>query len=169
MTKITSQDLSSLMDLFEQSEWVTLHLQTDESEIYLSKDPNRKKGMTSAFNEAQATAPVPVIEKTTDTHSESSPEPDNNASETPIEEGHIVRAPSLGTFYRSPKPGASPYIELGDNVTSDSEICLIEVMKLFTTMQAGTSGKIIKIFVNDGELVEHNQPLFLIKTDESSS
>jgi acetyl-CoA carboxylase biotin carboxyl carrier protein len=74
-----------------------------------------------------------------------------------------VRAPNLGTFYRAPKPGAEPYVSVGQKVEADTELCLIEVMKLFTNVLAGVAGTVQQILVEDTELVEYDQPLFLIE------
>ena len=74
-----------------------------------------------------------------------------------------VKAPNLGTFYRAPKPGAASYVELGQSVTAEMEICLIEVMKLFTSVRAGTAGVIREICVDDAEMVEYGQTLFYIE------
>ena len=74
-----------------------------------------------------------------------------------------VRAPNLGTFYRSPKPGVPPYVTVGQPVAADTEVCLIEVMKLFTSVLAGVEGAVRKVLVEDSELVEYGQPLFLIE------
>jgi acetyl-CoA carboxylase biotin carboxyl carrier protein len=73
-----------------------------------------------------------------------------------------VTAPNLGTFYRAPKPGAAPYVETGQKVRADTEVCLIEVMKLFTAVRAGTSGVIRQICVADGQMVEYGQTLLYI-------
>ena len=74
-----------------------------------------------------------------------------------------VTAPNLGTFYRSPKPGAAPFVEIGQMVTENTEICLLEVMKLFTAVQAGVAGKGVQVCVNDADMVEHGQPLFYVE------
>jgi biotin carboxyl carrier protein len=73
------------------------------------------------------------------------------------------QGPNLGIFYRSPKPGAPPYVELGAEVDEETEICLIEVMKLFTPVHAGLRGTVRHICVEDGEMVDHDQPLFYIE------
>ena len=74
-----------------------------------------------------------------------------------------VTAPNLGTFYRAPKPGAEPYVQVGQAVGVDTEICLLEVMKLFTAVRAGVAGVVRRICVNDAEMVEHGQPLFYVE------
>ena len=76
-----------------------------------------------------------------------------------------MNAPSLGTFYRSPKPGAAPFTQIGELVEPETELCLIEVMKLFTTLRAGVKGRLVSILVEDGLMVEHDQPLFVIEVD----
>ncbi|MGB0213780.1 acetyl-CoA carboxylase biotin carboxyl carrier protein, partial [Algiphilus sp.] len=74
----------------------------------------------------------------------------------------VVHAPNLGTFYRAPKPGAAPYVEVGQRVEADTEVCLIEVMKLFTPVVAGVAGTVQRVLVEDGDMVEHDQALFHI-------
>jgi acetyl-CoA carboxylase biotin carboxyl carrier protein len=76
-----------------------------------------------------------------------------------------VRAPTLGTFYRAPKPGAAPYVKVGQHVDPTTELCLIEVMKLFTSVLARVSGVVREVLVGDTELVEFDQALFLIEPD----
>ncbi|MFD2578913.1 acetyl-CoA carboxylase biotin carboxyl carrier protein [Novosphingobium colocasiae] len=73
--------------------------------------------------------------------------------------------PNLGTFYRAPKPGAANYVEVGSKVKAGDELCLIEVMKLFTALTAETSGTIHSVLVDDGEMVEGGQPLFALVRD----
>lgn len=77
-----------------------------------------------------------------------------------------IRAPSLGTFYLAPKPGAPSFVEVGQQIHTTTEICLIEVMKLFTTVRAGVNGTVRRALVGDGEMVEFDQALFLIEPAE---
>lgn len=74
-----------------------------------------------------------------------------------------VRAPMVGTFYRAPSPGEAPFVEEGDNVERGTALCLIEVMKLFTTLEATVAGRVSEIVVDDATLVEYGQALFLIE------
>lgn len=76
---------------------------------------------------------------------------------------HIVRAPCLGTFYRSPSPNELPFVEPDSVVELDDPLCLIEVMKLYNTIGAPIGGRIRRVFVEDASLVEFDQPLFLIE------
>ena len=74
-----------------------------------------------------------------------------------------VVAPNLGTFYRAPKPGAPPFVNVGQTVTPETEMCLLEVMKLFTTVTAGAGGVVRRICVQDAEMVEFGETLFYIE------
>lgn len=74
-----------------------------------------------------------------------------------------VCAPMLGTFYRAQSPGEPPFVEVGTTVEADDAIGLIEIMKLFTPIIAGVSGRVVKILVENATLVEHGQPLVLIQ------
>ena len=72
----------------------------------------------------------------------------------------VVTSPMLGTFYRAPAPGEPPFVEVGSVVDEDTTVCIIEVMKLFTTLKAERRGRITRVSVEDGELVEYGQVLF---------
>lgn len=74
-----------------------------------------------------------------------------------------VRAPMVGTFYRTPDPQAPPYVEVGDNVKPGDPLGLIEVMKLYTTIEAEVAGRIAEIAVETATMVEHDQVLFVIE------
>lgn len=78
---------------------------------------------------------------------------------------HIVTAPNLGTFYRAPKPGSASYVEIGGAVGIGDELCLIEVMKLFTAVRADTAGRLHAVLAEDGSMVEAGQPLFALVSE----
>jgi acetyl-CoA carboxylase biotin carboxyl carrier protein len=77
--------------------------------------------------------------------------------------GTMVTAPMVGTFYRAPSPGAPPFVESGAQVKEGDALCLIEVMKLFTTIYAPCSGRVADVGADNGELVEYGQMLFVIE------
>jgi acetyl-CoA carboxylase biotin carboxyl carrier protein len=81
-----------------------------------------------------------------------------------VPEGMIgIKSPMVGSFYRSPEPGAPPFVEIGSVVNPDSVVCIIEVMKLMNSLPAGINGTIAEILVSDGDPVEYGQVLVLIK------
>jgi len=75
-----------------------------------------------------------------------------------------VKAPMVGTFYRSPSPGAPPYVEIGQTIEPGQVICIIEAMKLMNEIKAEVKGKILEILVENAEPVEFGQPMFLIES-----
>lgn len=79
----------------------------------------------------------------------------------------MISAPLVGTFYRSPSPQSDFYIELNDEVEKGQVLCIIEAMKVMNEIHADTSGKIVRILVEHGEMVEYGQPLFEIAPKES--
>lgn len=78
------------------------------------------------------------------------------------EAGHIVKAPMVGSFYRSPSPGAKAFVELGQSVNAGDTLCIIEAMKLLNEIETDVSGVVKKILVENGQPVEYGQPLFII-------
>jgi len=85
------------------------------------------------------------------------------AGEAPAEpEGHIVKSPMVGTFYRSSAPGSKPFVEIGQNINAGETLCIIEAMKLLNEIEADQSGVVKKVLVENGQPVEYGQPLFII-------
>jgi acetyl-CoA carboxylase biotin carboxyl carrier protein len=88
--------------------------------------------------------------------------PAPGAEPEPGQEGHVVKAPMVGTFYRSPSPDAKPFIEVGQAVKEGDTICIIEAMKLMNEIEADASGVVKAILVENGQPVEYGQPLFIL-------
>ena len=156
MSDITPRDIEALLETFEVSNWSEMKLKVDGLELFLSKSPGARPSIgvgEIAAAPLSATAPAPPA---TASAPKQGAAPDHWIA---------VRAPNLGTFYRSPKPGAPPYVAPGQTVEPMTELCAIEVMKLFTSVFAGVSGIVRRVLVEDSELVEFNQPLFLIEPD----
>lgn len=164
MGKTFAQDVEALIEIFDRSDWDELHVEVDGLKIDLSKRGVPTQAVTlapAAAPPAAATvAPAAVAAPAAAAHGGAAA----SAGSAHVPEGWVaVRAPNLGTFYRQPKPGAPPYVEIGQEVRPDTELCLIEVMKLFTSVTAGVRGVVRKLCVEDAEMVEYNQVLFLIE------
>lgn len=78
---------------------------------------------------------------------------------------HKIVSPMVGTFYSAPEPGKPPYVQAGDKVSTNKVVCIVEAMKLFNEIEAEVNGEIVKVLVQDGQLVEYGQPLFLVKPE----
>ncbi len=167
MSDIKPQDIEALLETFEASSWGELRVKVDGLELFVSKTPGARAvlGATESATSVAPASPAPAAHGPATHVSSGAVDGTETAS---MAEGLIaVCAPNLGTFYRAPKPGAAPYVEVGQRVDSTTELCLIEVMKLFTSVHAGVTGVVRRVLVEDAELVEFDQPLFLIEADGS--
>jgi len=80
-----------------------------------------------------------------------------------IPEGNLVRSPMVGTFYRSPSPGSKAFVEEGQEVKSGDTLCIIEAMKILNQIESEKAGRVTRVWVENGQPVEYNQPLFVIE------
>jgi len=85
------------------------------------------------------------------------------AGEDAVPEGELVRAPMVGTYYASPSPDAEAFVSLGQRISEGETMCIIEAMKMFNQIEAETSGTVVAILVENGQPVEFDQPLFVIR------
>lgn len=152
MSTISTRDIEALMAQFCRAGWQEMHLRVGSTELFLSADG-------SARSTVGARSSVPAVAAT---NAALAAPPSPSKQDTPAG-WFTVLAPSLGSFYRAPKPGAPAFADIGAHVTADSDLGVIEVLNLFTTFRAGVAGTVREVYVQDGELVEFEQPLFLIE------
>ena len=136
--------LKKLIDLVQESGISELEVTEGEEKVKIVKSG----GPTVAYP-ASTSASAPVL----------APAP--VATPAPIP-GHVVKSPMVGTFYRSPSPGAKPFVEVGDAVKSGDTICIIEAMKLLNEIECDKDGVIKAILVENGQPVEYGEPLVII-------
>ena len=157
----TKDDIRALVRLFEQSNWDDMRIETSDLKLVISKNLNAP-GLTVAENTPRSDSPT--VSKTEPEIIEAK----SVMSDAKVHAGNIpdglvaVIAPNLGTFWRAPKPGAEPYIEVGQKVDADTMVCLIEVMKLFTPLNAGVSGTVVDVVAENSAMVESGDVLLLI-------
>jgi acetyl-CoA carboxylase biotin carboxyl carrier protein len=153
--KVRPEDVEALIERFQASGCTELLVRFPGFELHLSS------GADGAQPEAAPrTAPAPARQP-------ASSAPASAPVATPpaamdLDGFEIVRAPYQGMFYRAPKPGDPPFVEIGSEVEAQTDLCLIEVMKLFTAVRAGIGGRIARVLAADGTMVEGGQPLFAI-------
>lgn len=162
--KPTMDDVLVVLAKFDETDWDELRVQADDFHLQVFKTPRealveRQPANVAASIQTAAASNSEPMPGLADTESEPPVRPTDEGSTT----GVVVRASSLGSFYRAPKPGAAPFVEVGTEVEADTQLCLLEVMKLYTSVQAGVAGVVTEILVEDGALVEHAQPLFVIQ------
>jgi acetyl-CoA carboxylase biotin carboxyl carrier protein len=147
--------LKTLIDLVAESDIAELEVTEGESKVRIVKSsvvPQSQVVMMQPQGAPQNyAAPLPAA----------APQP--AAPAVPAEpEGHIVKSPMVGTFYRSSSPGNPPFVDIGSTVKEGDTLCIIEAMKLLNEIDADASGVIKQILVENGQPVEFGQPLFVI-------
>lgn len=172
---LTPEDIRALVDAFEASNWEELSLQYGDTRLDLSRHGRPPQGSPVAappsapaavsVPAAPAPAPSPAA-----THSAPSA-PMTPAASAPgggSEQlaGHRVTSPSLGLFWRSPQPGAPPFVEVGQRVDAEDTVCIVEVMKLMNHVKAGVRGTVVAIEVENGAMVEFAAPLVIIEPED---
>ena len=153
--KLTANDVAEIMRLVENSAFDALDLEMDGVKLSL-----RRGGLAAPMDTVQAATPPAAAAATTPTPRAIDRKPSQPVA---VDGAEAVRAPLLGTFYRAPKPGAPPYVAVGDTVDAETVIGIIEVMKLMNPVRAGVSGTVAAITAVDSQLVEFDEPLMFVK------
>lgn len=168
-TDLNEDEILEVLKIIDESNFEELRLETDNLKLVLRKSAGASS--SAAFGRAnlqetpmESTKPVvserPVRIVEGREYAALTPTP------APIEGGLVaVKAPVLGIFFRSFRPGAPPFVEEGTSVKENDTVCIIEVMKVFNTVTAGVRGVVAKVSVDNGQTVEFGQTLFLIRPD----
>ena len=155
---LTAADVAEIMRLLEQSSFDSLDLEMNGVKLSL------RRGGGEAGTATRVVTPSAKPSAISDAAPAAAAIPASAASTAPADPNvHNVPSPLLGTFYRSPKPGAPPFVEIGAAVTEDTTVAIIEVMKLMNTVSAGIRGTVTEILPSDGTLVEYDQTLLRIR------
>ena len=164
METLTQDDVFLILKLIEESKYDELHLEMGDLRLDVKKQGGRASVVdTQGIPEGSAGTPPPAVFPEDAPHTGVA----DDVETTEDDSGLIpIKASMLGTFYRAPKPGAPPFVEVGRDITVDDTVCIIEVMKLFNTVKAGVNGRVARICASDGEMVEYQQTLFLIEEAE---
>jgi len=132
---LDDDDVREILRLIDESELEELRVESEGFSLHVVRGP------------ATATAPGPAPA----------------AAAADVDGVVTIESPMLGTFYRAEAPGAAPFVELGTRVEAGSTVCLIEVMKMMSSIAAGVAGTIVEVCADNAQLVEQGQPLFLVK------
>lgn len=146
--------LKKLIDLVQESGIAELEITEGEEKVKIVKGgPVSLSGI--------APPPAPPTERTAAaTAAAAAP---SAAEPAPVADGHVVKAPMVGTFYRSPSPDAKAFAEVGQTVKEGDTVCIIEAMKLMNEIECEVSGTVTEIFAQNGKAVEFGQKLFRVK------
>ena len=152
--------LKTLIDLVQQSGIAELEITEGEERVRISRGasgaqpapPVQVYTLPPSGGSVPAAAGVPAP----------APAGAQAEGEAAVPEGHVIRSPMVGTFYRSSAPGAKPFVEIGQAVKSGDTICIIEAMKLLNEIEADQDGTVKAILVENGQPVEYGEPLFIL-------
>jgi acetyl-CoA carboxylase biotin carboxyl carrier protein len=140
--------LERIVKLMEANDLNMVELRDGERRVLMKRGPAAPEAMP-----IQITAPV----------ASAAPPPPSAANGVVEEKLHEIKSPMVGTFYTAPSPDAKPFVTVGSVVSEETDVCVIEAMKVFNNVKAECKGTIAKILVNNGQAVEFNQVLFLVK------
>ncbi len=148
--------LKKLIDLVEESGIAELEITEGEEKVKIVKTSGAPAAAAAGavpvpVQPVPLAAPAPVVAA-----------PAAEQPEPAVPEGHPVKSPMVGTFYRTPSPDAKPFVEVGQAVKEGQIICIIEAMKLMNEIECDKSGTVKAILVENGQPVEYGQPLFII-------
>ena len=139
--------LKKLIDLVQESGIAELEITEGEEKVKIVKG-----------GDVSVNAAAPVALAPAPSAAPAAPAAEAEAGQ----EGHVVKAPMVGTFYRTPSPDAKPFVEVGQAVKEGDTICIIEAMKLMNEIESDASGVVKAILVENGQPVEYGQPLFIL-------
>lgn len=139
--------LKTLIDLVQQSGIAELEITEGEERVRISRGVPAPVPQAGASAQPVALAPAPAAAP---------------AAAEPEPEGHVIRSPMVGTFYRASAPGAKPFVEVGETVKSGQTLCIIEAMKLLNEIETDRDGIVKAVLAENGQPVEYGEPLFIL-------
>jgi len=157
--ELSEDDVLQILKLIDESKFDYFQLEVGDLKITVSKGepiPLTSTPQAVAAAPAPGAAPNPVAPAI-------APAPQGPKAEAIPEGMAPITAPLLGTFYVAPEPGAPSFVKVGDTVTEDTTVGLIEVMKVFNSVRAAVNGVVAEVVAQNGQFVEHGQTLFLVK------
>lgn len=150
--------VKKLIELLEESGIAEIEIREGEETVRIS----RHGAMPTQMMAPMYAQPPPVAAPAAPAPAAAAPKGNGGSAEQEIT-GHVMRSPMVGTFYRSPSPGAKVFVDVGSVVKAGDVLCIIEAMKLLNQIEADKAGTIKAILVENGQPVEYNQPLFVIE------
>ncbi len=145
--------LKTLIELVEASGIAELEITEGEEKVRISRVGTPGQMMYVPPQPMQYAVQTPPM----------TPQPTAVPVEIPaVPEGHVIKSPMVGTFYRASSPGATPFIEIGQEVKEGQTLCIIEAMKLLNEIESDKAGVVKQVLVENGQPVEYGQPLFII-------
>ena len=160
-----AKEIQDLIDFIAKSGLNKVNIETEEFKISVKRDPDQQVTYVKEAASApaiQAAAPAPAAAPQPAAAAPAAPAALAAAPASDDSKYIAIKAPMIGTFYRSSSPDKPAFVNVGDEVKKGQVICIIEAMKLFNEIESEVSGKIVKVLVDNANPVEYDQPLFLV-------
>ena len=161
-----AKELQELIDFIAKSGLNKVDIETEEFKISVQREPNQKVSYVTGGAPAPQAAPAPTPAAAPAAPQISAPAPAAPAAPAASADDSsryvTIKAPMIGTLYRSANPESPAFVNVGDEVKKGQVICIIEAMKLFNEIESEVSGKIVKVLTDNATPVEYDQPLFLV-------
>ncbi|GAA3988272.1 acetyl-CoA carboxylase biotin carboxyl carrier protein [Comamonas faecalis] len=151
------------MDLRKLKTLVDLVSESNVSELEITEAEGKVRIVKSSGTVVQQVVAAPVQAAPAAAAAPAAPVAELPAPAAPAINGHVVKSPMVGTFYRSPSPGAKSFVEVGSQVKEGETLCIIEAMKILNEIEADKGGTVTRILGENGQAVEYGQPLFIIE------
>jgi acetyl-CoA carboxylase biotin carboxyl carrier protein len=153
--------LRRLLRIFDESSASELSIEEEGMSVHMAKPSSQAPVMMQGYTmPAPVTAAAPAAPSAAPAAVASAP-----VASAPADNGQTVTSPIVGTFYRAPSPDADAFVQVGQHVNAGDTLCIVEAMKLMNEIESDVTGTITKILVENGQPVEYNQPIFLVKPD----
>lgn len=162
---LTNEDVADILALLDSLPYDSLNVETPRFRLTLRRTPGggwteESQVLTEPTVVTPATDGTPAVPDATGERSEAAERPTADADGLAA-----VAAPLPGTFYRAPRPGADPFVQVGDSVSPDTVVAIVETMKLMNSVHAGTAGRVYRICLENGEFASAGATLLLIEPD----
>ncbi len=156
--------IKKLIELLEESQLAEIEIHEGEESVRLTRQHPQPAGTQTFALPPQASAPAAApVAAPQQPAAAASAAGEGDDPEEGLPEGEVVRSPMVGTFYAASSPEADPFVKVGSSVSSGDTLCLVEAMKMFNQIEAEFSGRVMAVLAEDGQPVEFDQPLFVIK------
>jgi acetyl-CoA carboxylase biotin carboxyl carrier protein len=153
---LSDDDVREILRLIDESKLEELRIETPDLKLHVLRG-GRAAAPPAASSDATAAPPAGSSDAA------AAPSVATSPPGAAADGARTIEAPMLGTFYRAPEPGAEPFVDVGTRVEPGTVVCLIEVMKMMNSVQAGVAGTIVEVCADNAEVVENGDPLFRVE------
>jgi len=153
---INIDQIKALVELMVEHDLSRVELQEGDGHLLL------RRGHAPVYSALSAPAPAPAAPQAAQSAAAPAPAPAGPPAAAPASNETVIKSPMVGTFYSSPDPDSPAFVKVGDVISPDTVVCLVEAMKVFNEIKAEVSGRVTRVMVANAQAVEFDQPLFSV-------